>query len=220
MTLPGRTFETSRKIPEEVFATGQQRIVADLLDGDLANVHMGTVALGIRHVLCTPLRLVRYVDTGRSRAPTSGASACCISTAASGERCCRRRRAAALETLATEAAVAIENARLYRETLEKARIEQEMRIAAEIQQALLPQAVGTPARSSTRRRIACRAARSAATSSTTSTCPADVRLRAGRCRRQRTAGGAADRGDAGHVLGAGRVGPIGRRRRSPASTRR
>ena len=44
----------------------------------------------------------------------------------------------ALETLATEAAVAIENARLYRETMEKARMEQEMRIAAEIQQALLP----------------------------------------------------------------------------------
>ena len=40
--------------------------------------------------------------------------------------------------IATEAAVAIENARLYRETMEKARMEQEMRIAAEIQQALLP----------------------------------------------------------------------------------
>ena len=44
----------------------------------------------------------------------------------------------ALETLATEAAVAIENARLYREASEKARLEQELRIAAEIQQALMP----------------------------------------------------------------------------------
>ena len=43
-------FATSRKIPEEVFRTGEPRIVADLLDGDLANVHMGTVALGIRNV--------------------------------------------------------------------------------------------------------------------------------------------------------------------------
>jgi sigma-B regulation protein RsbU (phosphoserine phosphatase) len=50
-----------------------------------------------------------------------------------------RAARAALETLATEAAVAIENARLYRETLEKARMEQELRIAAEIQQALLPE---------------------------------------------------------------------------------
>src|SRR5215203_714709 len=61
-SLPGTSFATSRKIPEEVFRTGEARIVADLLDGDLANVHMGTVALGIRNVLCVPLRLVRYVD--------------------------------------------------------------------------------------------------------------------------------------------------------------
>jgi sigma-B regulation protein RsbU (phosphoserine phosphatase) len=44
----------------------------------------------------------------------------------------------ALETLATEAAVAIENAQLYRRALENARLEQEMRTAAEIQRALLP----------------------------------------------------------------------------------
>ncbi len=59
---PGSSFATSRKIPEEVFRTGEPRIVADLLDGELANVHMGTVALGIRNVLCVPLRLVRYLD--------------------------------------------------------------------------------------------------------------------------------------------------------------
>ena len=61
-TLPGSSFATSRKIPEEVFRTGEPRIVADLLDGELANMHTGTVALGIRHVLCVPLRLVRYLD--------------------------------------------------------------------------------------------------------------------------------------------------------------
>jgi phosphoserine phosphatase RsbU/P len=43
-----------------------------------------------------------------------------------------------VEMLATEAAVAIENARLYRQSLDNARLEQELRIAAEIQQALLP----------------------------------------------------------------------------------
>ena len=45
-TLPGSSFATSRKIPEEVFRTGEPRIVADLLDGELANMHTGTVALG------------------------------------------------------------------------------------------------------------------------------------------------------------------------------
>src|SRR5689334_1603622 len=61
-TLSGGSFATSRKIPEEVFRTGEPRVVPDLLDGELANVHMGTVALGIRNVLCVPLRLVRYLD--------------------------------------------------------------------------------------------------------------------------------------------------------------
>src|SRR5580765_234963 len=67
VTLSGAKFETSRKIPETVFATGQQTIVEDLLDGDLALAHTGTVALGIRHVLCTPLRIVRYVDRAEQR---------------------------------------------------------------------------------------------------------------------------------------------------------
>src|SRR5262249_39216514 len=62
-----RRFETSRKIPETVFSTGQQTIVEDLLDGDLAALHTGTVALGIRHVLCTPLRLVRYVERAEQK---------------------------------------------------------------------------------------------------------------------------------------------------------
>src|SRR5437016_10100287 len=67
VTLSGRSFETSRKIPETVFSTGQQTIVEDLLDGDLAQLHTGTVALGIRHVLCTPLRLVRYVERAEQK---------------------------------------------------------------------------------------------------------------------------------------------------------
>ena len=139
ITLPGSSFETSRKIPEEVFRTGEARVVADLLDGDLANVHMGTVALGIRHVLCVPLRLVRYLDTRRRRRTKKAHRRAVSRQPREGRSLLSSRRATALETLATEAAVAIENARLYRETLEKARMEQEMRIAAEIQQALLPE---------------------------------------------------------------------------------
>jgi serine phosphatase RsbU (regulator of sigma subunit) len=139
VTLPGKTFETSRKIPEEVFATGEERIVADLLDGDLANVHMGTVALGIRHVLCTPLRLVRYVDRADSAPEPKRIGVLYLDSRERGSLLSKATRGA-LETLATEAAVAIENARLYRDNLDKARIEQEMKIAADIQRALLPDA--------------------------------------------------------------------------------
>ena len=139
-TLPGSGFETSRKIPEEVFRTGRTRIEADLLDGGLADVHVGTVALGIRHVLCVPLRLMRFSDAAEA-APAgqeqqrigvlyldSRDKAQLLSPGTEG----------ALETLANEAAVAIQNAELYRAALENAKLEREMQTAAEIQQALLP----------------------------------------------------------------------------------
>ncbi|HEY8549463.1 MAG TPA: SpoIIE family protein phosphatase [Vicinamibacterales bacterium] len=136
--LEGSRFQTSRKIPEEVFETGQPRLIADLLDGELANVHMGTVALGIRHVLCVPLKVVRYVDDVEA-APSEEKriGVLYLDSRERGTLLSATTRAA-LETLATEAAIAIENARLYRSALEKARLEQEIRIAAEIQRALLP----------------------------------------------------------------------------------
>ena len=137
-TLSGVTFATSRKIPEEVFRTGEPKIVADLLDGELASMHMHTVALGVRNVLCVPLRLVRYVDKAEAAiGEERRIGVLYLDSKEKGSLLSSSTRAA-LETLATEAAVAIENARLYREKLEKSRMEQEMRIAAEIQQALLP----------------------------------------------------------------------------------
>jgi phosphoserine phosphatase RsbU/P len=138
VTLPGTGFKTSRKIPEEVFATGELKIVADLLDGDLANVHLGTVQLGIRHVACIPLRMVRYLDRADMMSDAKNIGVLYLDSREKGSLLAPHTRTA-LDTLATEAGVAIENARLYRETLEKARIEHELKIAAEIQKALLPE---------------------------------------------------------------------------------
>ena len=139
ITMPGSGFSTSRKIPEEVFKTGELKIVADLLDGDLANVHMGTVALGIRHVACIPLRAVRFLDRAdMQQNETKNIGVLYLDSREKGSLLAPHTRTA-LDTLATEAGVAIENARLYRETLEKARIEHELKIAAEIQRALLPE---------------------------------------------------------------------------------
>ena len=157
VTLSGRTFETSRKIPEAVYAAGQQRIVEDLLDGDVAQLHAGTIALGIRHVLCTPLRLVRYVE----RAEQKGADEVIgVLYLDSRERGTLRSTPAqqALETLSAEAAIAIENARLYREALDKAKFEQELKVAAAIQQSLLPTPVRQgPFFATAAASIACRA---------------------------------------------------------------
>jgi sigma-B regulation protein RsbU (phosphoserine phosphatase) len=137
VTLPGRTFETSRKIPETVFATGRLNIVEDLLEHDFAQIHSQTVALGLRHVLCTPLRLVRYVERAEQRGADEIIGVLYLD---SRERGALKSASAqsALETLSAEAALAIENARLYREALEKAKFEQELKVAAAIQQALLP----------------------------------------------------------------------------------
>ena len=133
-TLPGTGFTTSAKIPREVFRTGQSRIVGDLMDGNLAAVHEGTIAIGIRHVMCVPLRVrspgsdeagqvigVLYLD-GRDRNAL-------LSKATLGS----------LEAFATQAALAIESARLYAESAEKARIDRDLRVAADIQQAMLPE---------------------------------------------------------------------------------
>ena len=140
-TLPGSGFETSRKIPEEVFRTGRTRIEADLLDGDLVNVHVGTVALGIRHVLCVPLRLMQFSDAAEA-APAEDAAPRRIGVLYLDSRDKAKlllpSTEGALETLANEAAVAIQNAELYRAALENAKLEREMQTAAEIQQALLP----------------------------------------------------------------------------------
>lgn len=136
-TLTDSTFAVSRKVPEEVFRTGKAKVVADLFDTGVANIHAGTVALGIRHVVCIPLHFVQYVDSADAKSEDRRIGVLYLDSRERGTLLSEGTRAA-LETLAAEASVAIENARLYREKLEKARLEQEMRIAAEIQQALLP----------------------------------------------------------------------------------
>jgi serine phosphatase RsbU (regulator of sigma subunit) len=124
------TAQTSRRIPEEVFATGNDKIVMDLLEDNYAPMHTGTVALGIRHVLCTPLNVVQYGGVAADRRIG-------VLYLDSQERG-YLQHAGALHMLAAEAAIVIENARLYREVVVKERAEQELRVAAQIQQALLP----------------------------------------------------------------------------------
>jgi sigma-B regulation protein RsbU (phosphoserine phosphatase) len=124
--------QTSQRIPDEVFASGEDRIVTDLLEDPKATLHAGTVALGIRHVLCTPLKVVDYGGDGENRRIG-------VLYLDSRERG-YLQHIDALHALANEAAVVIENARLYREVVEKERAAQELQLAARIQRALLPQA--------------------------------------------------------------------------------
>jgi serine phosphatase RsbU (regulator of sigma subunit) len=138
ITLSGKTFATSRKIPEAVFASGEPAIVSDLASEDLLQ-HAGTIALGIRYVLCMPLHLVRYVEHADDRGADESIGVLYLDSRERGELN-SASTLTALDALAAEAALAIENARLYREALDKAKVEQELKVAAAIQQALMPPA--------------------------------------------------------------------------------
>ena len=139
VSLAGGQFQTSQKIPEDVFRTGQTRLVEDLLEQTVAPDHDHTIALGIREVLCAPLNMVQFVELGEAPEEERRIGVLYLD---SRERKSFRSTSmrAALETLANEAAVAIENARLYREAQDKASLEQDLRTAYEFQQALLPKA--------------------------------------------------------------------------------
>ena len=140
MTLSGSSFATSRKIPEEVFRTG--RAARSLPICSTASSPTSTWARSrSASATCSACRCGWCVIWTRPKPPTSeNADWRAVSRQPREGHAPLEFDRGALETLATEAAVAIENARLYRETMEKAKMEQEMRIAAEIQQALLPKA--------------------------------------------------------------------------------
>ena len=136
-TLDGGVFKISRKIPDGVFFTGQAQIIKDMFEGDWADAHGATVAMGIRNVLCTPLRLVRYSEEASEGSDERRIGVLYLDSRDRGALDSEVTRTA-LEALAREAAVAIENTRLYREALDKVRLEQELKIAADMQQSLLP----------------------------------------------------------------------------------
>jgi serine phosphatase RsbU (regulator of sigma subunit) len=137
LTLPPTGFAISRKIPERVFETGEVMVVEDLLEGDMATVHTGTVALGIRQVLCAPLRVVRYVERSAAPAARRNIGVLYLDSRERGQLLSAAARVE-IEALAGEAALAIENARLYQDAAEKAKVDLELQTASRIQQALLP----------------------------------------------------------------------------------
>jgi sigma-B regulation protein RsbU (phosphoserine phosphatase) len=154
-TLAGEGIVTSRKVPEEVFTSGQPQVKTDLTDPNLGGDHQRTLSFGIRAVMCVPLRLARFgagADASAAAAKAAnddvvfgGGPAARIIGVLYLDSQVRAGAAStttigALEALAGEAAVAIESARLYREAVENAHLKQDMDFAREVQRALLPPA--------------------------------------------------------------------------------
>jgi serine phosphatase RsbU (regulator of sigma subunit)/pSer/pThr/pTyr-binding forkhead associated (FHA) protein len=135
ITLAGTSFTTSSKIPREVFTTGKSRIVGDLMEGSLASAHDGTIAVGIRYVLCVPLRVVPMGEVASANATGHIIGVLYLD---GRERSTMQSPATlgSLEAFGTQAAIAIESARLYAESAEKARTDRDLKVAAEIQRAL------------------------------------------------------------------------------------
>lgn len=120
--------QVSKGVIEQVARDGQPLIASNAQDDFRLSERRSVVYLGLRSVLCVPLRHkdvllgVVYVDN-RIQAG--------IFTSADLEL---------LTSIASSAAVAIENARLYQLAVEKGRIERELQMASDVQVSLLPHA--------------------------------------------------------------------------------
>jgi serine phosphatase RsbU (regulator of sigma subunit)/pSer/pThr/pTyr-binding forkhead associated (FHA) protein len=137
--LDGSLFQTSRRIPGEVFKTGRCIAINDLDFSATSEEHGATRQLGLRSIYCVPLRYMPLKDSD-SLSGTQGIENIGVLYVDSQKTHVglSQTQINALETLATEAAVAIHNARLYRDSQEKRRMEEQLAIARELQQALLP----------------------------------------------------------------------------------
>lgn len=125
-TIEEPDFQVSRGIVEQTARHSQPMMTSDAQVDDRLMMRSSVMSLGLRSVLCVPLQVkgktigVIYVDN-RLRAG--------IFTQADLEL---------LSAIASSAAIAIENARLYQVAVEKGRMERELQVAYRVQASLLP----------------------------------------------------------------------------------
>jgi sigma-B regulation protein RsbU (phosphoserine phosphatase) len=127
-TIEAPEFQISRGIVDRVALEGKPLLTSDAQLDPLLGERASVRLLGLRAILCVPLELrgkvqgVVYVD---SRLQTGVFSPDDLDL---------------LAGIASSAAIAIENARLYQVAVEKGRMERELQVAREVQASLIPQA--------------------------------------------------------------------------------
>jgi len=125
-TIEDTAFQVSRGVADVVVRDGVPQLTSDAQADARLNIRMSVVKLGLRSILCVPLQIkgatlgVIYVDS-RLQAGIFTPGDLDLLTA-----------------IASSAAAAIENARLYRVAVEKGRMERELQVAREVQAGLLP----------------------------------------------------------------------------------
>src|SRR5262249_49163980 len=127
--IPDKDAVISRKICEWVFLKGRTKVEPDLFE--VRDRKGPTVEAEIRSAICVPLRLAHRPGARPGHTGSVGTSG--VLYVDRGDRAGFLSQAvlAALEALADEAALAIQNAQLLR-------IEQDIRAAARVQGELLP----------------------------------------------------------------------------------
>ncbi len=126
-TIDHPSFQVSRGVIERVAAEGRPLLSSDAQQDDRFSMRQSVVTLGLRSILCAPL-VVRDQNTGVIYVDSRLQAG--IFTPADLEL---------LTAIASSAAIAIENARLYQAAVEKGRLERELQMARELQAWLLPQ---------------------------------------------------------------------------------
>jgi len=125
-TIQDPEFQISRGVVERVAREGEPLLTSNAQTDERFRLRVSVQALGLRSILCAPLKVqgritgVIYVDN-RLQAG--------LFTPDDLEL---------LSAIAHSAAIAIENARLYRVAVEKGRMERELQMDSELQASLLP----------------------------------------------------------------------------------
>ena len=122
-------FQISRSVVDKTAASGQPILTSDAQLDERFNMRQSIMAKGLRAILCVPIKIkeqqigIIYVDN-RLRAG--------IFTTEDLDL---------LNSISASAAIAIENARLYKLAIEKSRMETEMQLARNVQISLLPREI-------------------------------------------------------------------------------
>lgn len=125
-TIEEPGFQVSRGVIERVASRGQPMLTSDAQIDERISMLTSVMSLGLRSVLCVPLKVkentigVIYVDNRLKAGIFSQADL------------------DLMNAIAANAAVAIENARLYQVAVEKGRMERELQVAHKVQASLLP----------------------------------------------------------------------------------
>lgn len=120
-------LQISRKIPRQVLESGQGIIFEDLVSSGEED-HQATMSIGISSAMCVPLRVRQNYGEG-----SSVIGVLYVDSATRG-RPFSPRALDALEVLASEVANAIYSARLYEDSLNKRKMDEEMLVARQIQE--------------------------------------------------------------------------------------